>query len=198
MKHLNNKNATNRLIFAGVLIFVLCLSALLVHIIDVHEIFFEHSKDAIINHMETGMSLMNEEISDLNDMSLLCETALAEREEGQSIGHVLAELQAVYTDYEFFYLSESGVFHSPTITIENLTPSELLGEIYSFEYKDHFICLNGTGLDENGKEISKMNLKGSKTEQNLANEIIEISQKNGSSQICFVTIWDILKMKIDN
>lgn len=155
MKHLNNKNATNRLVFAGVLIFVLCLSALLVHIIDVHEIFFEHSKDAIINHMETGMSLMNEEISDLNDMSLLCETALAEREEGQSIGHVLAELQAVYTDYEFFYLSESGVFHSPTITIENLTPSELLGEIYSFEYKDHFICLNGTGLDENGKEISK-------------------------------------------
>lgn len=34
-------------------------------------------------------------------------------------------------------------------------------------------------------------------EQNLANEIIEISQKNGSSQICFVTIWDILKARIN-
>lgn len=34
-------------------------------------------------------------------------------------------------------------------------------------------------------------------EQNLANEIIEISQKNGSSQICFVTIWDILKARMN-
>jgi N-acetylglucosaminyldiphosphoundecaprenol N-acetyl-beta-D-mannosaminyltransferase len=34
-------------------------------------------------------------------------------------------------------------------------------------------------------------------EQNLAQEIMEISQKDGSTQICFVTIWDILKARMN-
>lgn len=34
-------------------------------------------------------------------------------------------------------------------------------------------------------------------EQNLAQEIMEISQKEGSAQICFVTIWDILKARMN-
>ncbi len=34
-------------------------------------------------------------------------------------------------------------------------------------------------------------------EQNLAEEIMEISQKEDSSQICFVTIWDILKARLN-
>lgn len=34
-------------------------------------------------------------------------------------------------------------------------------------------------------------------EQDLAKEVVEISQKDTSSQICFVTIWDILKARIN-
>ena len=34
-------------------------------------------------------------------------------------------------------------------------------------------------------------------EQNLADEIMEISQKEESSQICFITIWDILKARFN-
>lgn len=34
-------------------------------------------------------------------------------------------------------------------------------------------------------------------EQNLADEIMEISQKEDSSQICFITIWDILKARFN-
>lgn len=150
MERTNRHNTSSRIVVAALSIFTLFVLVLILHLSDIRTVFFENAKSALLGHMDTGAALIQNEVERLKEMTSECEVKVLSRSTATSINMVLADEAADNPGYQYSFLDKDSVFYSPTIKITDKQKQERIDEMYSFEYRDNFLCMTETSKRQDG------------------------------------------------
>lgn len=150
----DKKNTSTRIVMASLLIWVVFVLFLLFHLKDVRDLFFENAKEALLGHTEAGTALVHRNVERLKEMSAECEVKLQNRDGMVSISTILADEQYDNPGYEYSFLDEKSCLYRPNGRIKGDAEQKFMDEMYSFEYRDDFLCITQDNVTEDG-EIAK-------------------------------------------
>ncbi len=134
-------NTSSRIVKAALFIICLFLFALLLHLYDVRELFFENAKDTLVRHLDTGESVINRRVFRLREMSEECAQKIQNRTQKSSINMILAEEQKDNPGYRFAFLDQNGILYTPTITNQSAGMVAVAKDAFSYSYHSEFLCV---------------------------------------------------------
>ncbi len=136
---------TGKILATGAVILVGCLAACLIQMLTLGAMFESNAEQTVLGHMQVALEVINNEITELQDVTLACAEELVSDEGKSDLKVLLWQCNQEFRGYDFYYTAPNGItYYSNGMEIKDGS-FDILSTIHNYEYRNNFICLSEEG-----------------------------------------------------